>query len=329
MRHKPISIVIPTWNGRRLIETYVPSVLAAAAAYPATSEIIVVDDGSSDGTEAFLRETYPQITVVVREKNGGFARACNTGVERCQHGIVVLLNNDMRVDRDFFVGFSRHFDDPRLFAVLPSTPKIWNEPYADQRCIRIGLQFKYGFFETPIYEISSSAQGPNDWHTFKLSGGAAAIGKKKFLEIGGFDEMFSPFYWEDVDLSYRAWKKGWCIVYEPLSVARHRVHSTINRYNFKDTSISWISERNRYILVWKNVFDKKLLLKHFAFIPIRLFYSIVKGRLTVSLMALAGALKILPEIRLERKRQKRFQVFSDADILHQFSSPDRYDTNVT
>src|SRR5450432_2964351 len=110
------SVVIPNWNGRDLLAKYIPSVQAALADNPA-SELIVVDNGSTDGSAAFLREHFPRVKVVALETNLGFGGGSNAGFRAAQNDIVVLLNSDMRVERDFLAPLLAGFRDERVFAV--------------------------------------------------------------------------------------------------------------------------------------------------------------------------------------------------------------------
>jgi len=243
LKYAPISIVIPTWNGKKLLQQYLPAVVRSAQAYCAEIEIVVVDDGSKDGTVSYIKKYYPTINIISRDKNGGFAAACNWGVAKCKYEIVVLLNNDMLIEEGFFEHLSKHFKDPNVFGLALATPRLTNEPFSNQNGIRFGLKLKYGLIECPLFELVDKT-GPHEANfTFKLSGGASVIDKKKFLEIKGFDELFSPFYWEDVDLSYRIWKRNWHILYEPKSVARHQVHGTINSDYFDSKFIEWTHKR--------------------------------------------------------------------------------------
>src|SRR5713101_6546897 len=100
LRTEAASVVIPNWNGRDLLERYLPSVVRACAGHP-DNEIIVVDNGSSDGSAEFVRGNVPQVKLVALERNLGFGGGSNGGVIAAQNDIVVLLNSDMRVEPDF------------------------------------------------------------------------------------------------------------------------------------------------------------------------------------------------------------------------------------
>ena len=136
-----------------------------------------------------------------------------------------------------------------------------------------------------------------------------------FLQLGGFDELLSPFYWEDVELSYRAWKRGYTVLYEPRSVARHRISSTIGK--LKRRRVRRVEKRNRLLFHWINLHDSGMLASHVAWVvllaltaPLRLNPGF--------LSSLASALKLLPEARKRRLEEKRAAKLSDKDVLRVF-----------
>src|ERR1035438_5708395 len=110
------TVVIPNWNGKDLLAKYIPSVRAALAGNPA-NEILVVDNGSSDGSADFLRESFPDVTVLALPENLGFGGGSNAGVSAAKNEIVVLLNSDMRVAADFLAPLLEGFSDSEVFAV--------------------------------------------------------------------------------------------------------------------------------------------------------------------------------------------------------------------
>ena len=110
------SVVIPNWNGRELLEKYLSSVVAALAGN-AANEIIVVDNGSSDGSAEFVRRNFPRVKLVALERNLGFGGGSNAGLRAAKNDIVVLLNSDMRVEPDFLAPLVEGFTDEQVFAV--------------------------------------------------------------------------------------------------------------------------------------------------------------------------------------------------------------------
>src|ERR1035441_8422620 len=110
------TVVIPNWNGKDLLAKYIPSIRTALAGNPA-NEILVVDNGSSDGSADFLRENFPEVTVLALPENLGFGGGSNAGFRAARNDIVVLLNSDMRVAADFLAPLLEGFGDAEVFAV--------------------------------------------------------------------------------------------------------------------------------------------------------------------------------------------------------------------
>ena len=110
------TVVIPNWNGKDLLEKYIPGIRTALAGNPA-NQILVVDNGSTDGSADFLRATFPDVTVLALPQNLGFGGGSNAGFRAAKNDIVVLLNSDMRVAPDFLAPLLEGFRDPEVFAV--------------------------------------------------------------------------------------------------------------------------------------------------------------------------------------------------------------------
>lgn len=284
------TIIIPNWNGKKLLEKNLPAVLAAKP-----DEVIIVDDASSDDSVSFLKEKYPEIKIVQNKKNLGFAKSCNLGVEKAQGDIVVLLNNDVVPESDFLTKTEGDFDDPEVFAVSFNEPQwSWAKIY-----------WKNGFFEH-----ESGFKTDKTHFSGWASGGSSAFRKSTWNELGGFDDLYAPFYWEDIDLSYRAWKRGYKVLWEPKAVVHHKHEGTIGKHFNKDY-IDFISSRNQLIFVWKNISDNKLLSQHLKVIIINLIH--IK-----SVKSLLAALFKLPKIISTKNREKKFQKISDQKIFEQF-----------
>jgi len=310
MKIHNISIVIPTFDGKGLLEKYLPAVVSACKYYSIDNmEIIVVDDASTDGTALYLRSYFPFIKIITHETNKGFSISANDGVFSAANDIVVLLNNDVEPSNDFLTYFPGHFADKDVFAVRPGLKDSAEDDIIKDS--RTAGGFRRGFFEVTRIAKTGSL------YAFFAGGGCSALDKAKFIEMGGFDDIFSPFYFEDVDLSYRAWKRGWKIMYEPKCLAYHIKHATISRM-YKDTFIDTICERNKYFLVWKNITDKMLLLQHFAVIPARIIITLFLGRF-IYLKGFLMAISKLKEIIKERNAVKPFDVKTDREILGYFT----------
>lgn len=317
---EPISIVIPSWQGERLLQRFLGSVVAASKAYEGETETIVVDDGSTDGTQALLKKEYPQVQVLRLPSNQGFQRACNAGVQACRYRLVLLLNNDIEVQDGFLPPLPRHFGDPDVFGVRIRTLLVEGEKaLSDERevPVRITGKFWRGFLSCEAEPLSDSWRNSNQIPSFSFGGGAVIFDREKFLELGGFDDILRPIYWEDVDLSYRAWKRGWKIVTEIESFVTHYHRSTMSKA-LNSFSLALLGERNRYLLVWKDISDPYLLLQHFCYIPLRLLCSILLGRWS-SFLAFFTALGRLGEVFNRQRLQRLSYYLTDREILKKFA----------
>ncbi len=256
-RNHAASIIIPNWNGHDLLEKFLPFLMAALSGNP-ENEVIVIDNASSDESVQFLRANYPQLKVLKMERNLGFASAANVGVQAATNDIVVLLNNDMRVEPDFLPPLLENFTDPLLFAV---SSQIFLSDHSKRR-------EETGLTETwwQAGRLRVGHRIDTDLHVAYpcayAGGGSSAFDRRKFLELGGFDSLFHPFYYEDTDLGLLAWKRGWKVLYQPASVVHHQHRGTIGK-NFSAAYINGVVKKNALLYCWKNIHDWKMLASHF------------------------------------------------------------------
>ena len=174
-----------------------------------------------------------------------------------------------------------------------------------------GGYFRKGHFY--LYEKSPDDQS----QTLFACGGAFMVDRKHYLELGGFDTLYHPLYYEEIDLSYRALKRGWRVVYEPKSIAYHKVQSTITRQE-KRRQIGLISARNNYLFVWKNILDGGMTRQFLIYIPLFLLRDLfsLKSRFCI---AFTMALKRLPLALAGRKKERIAVRFSDKEILERIN----------
>ncbi|MBX9602503.1 MAG: glycosyltransferase [Bryobacteraceae bacterium] len=310
-RNRSASVVIPNWNGRDLLEKYLPSVLKALEGDP-DNELIVVDNGSSDGSADLLRERFPRVRVLALDRNLGFGGGSNAGFRAAKNDIVVLLNNDMRVAPDFLQPLLDGFTDPLVFSaacqIFFSDPaKVRQETGLTQVWWAGGNLRVRHRQDDAISGLYPCAYG---------GGGSCAYDRRKFLELGGFDELLAPFYMEDTDLGYLAWKRGWKVLYQPKSHVWHEHRGTIGK-RFSDAYIQGVLNKNYILFAWKNVHDWRMLLSHFlngiADSALSAGAGHAAGRLT-----LAGhlrAIRQLPAAIRSRWRARALAVLGDREAL--------------
>jgi GT2 family glycosyltransferase len=257
VRPSCVSVVIPNWNGRELLERFLPSVAAALAGNP-NNEILVVDNASTDGSVEFLRERFPSVRVLAMAANLGFGGGSNAGFRGARSDVVVLLNNDMRVEADFLEHLLKPFADPLVFSV---SCQIF---FSDPKKLREETGLTETWWETGRLRVRHRIDPEVD-RVFPCAypgGGSSAFDRRKFLELGGFDELFRPFYFEDTDLGMQAWKRGWKVLYEPRSIVYHEHRGTIGR-KFSQLHIHGVVKKNLVLYTWKNIHDWRMLGAHF------------------------------------------------------------------
>lgn len=303
---KSISIIILNYNGRKLLEENIPSILSNIDR-DITSEIIIVDNHSTDDSVEYLRSSFPQIKVIALDKNYGFCIGLNEGAKASRHELLFFLNNDIAANPGFLSQLVKHFENANVFGVSPKvirpTQGMINESL-------ITGEFKGGII-SPEFSISQKYNIPDrSFEVFSLCGAAMMVDKSKFLELGGLDRILAPFYYEETDLSYRALKRGFDIYYEPKSVVYHKHNQSIGKYLSKNKAL-WSYRKNQYLCTWKNINDPGYLLKHILqmVIPKILIPNIIEWK------ALFSAFLQLPEIIIRRHKQKKFYRLSDKEIF--------------
>lgn len=292
-----VSIVIPCYNTRDLILKNLPTVIAAAKnEVNRIMEIIVVDDGSSDDSAKVVKDNFPEVRLIRHKINRGFSCAVNTGVRMAKGNLVTLINTDVIPSLNFLESVLPHFEKENVFAV-----SLHEEGYSWAKA-----DFTNGYLSFGQGEITETAH-PSFW----ASGGSAVFRRDYWVKLGGMDEkIFSPLYWEDIDLSYRASKRGLQILWEPKAMVVHRHESTVSKLS--KSYVQRIRERNELLFIWKNITSARLIRRHIVAVASRALRH--PGYLRIILMALFK----LPAVFRARKREIRGAKLSDETIFEKF-----------
>ena len=299
-----VSIVIPNYNGRESLVENLPRVLTCGA-----DEIIVIDDASTDGSVEEIERRYKDITVLRNKKNLGFSSTVDGGVEKASGDIIVLLNTDVSPRQDFLEPLITHFSDLKVFAVgcLDESPE-------DNKIILRGRGvgvWQRGFLVHQRGEVDKT-------DTLWVSGGSGAFRKDLWQKLGGFDPLYNPFYWEDIDLSYRALKAGYKTLFDPKSQVVHKHEEGIIKQNFSPFYINIITYRNQFFFVWKNIRDGNLILSHFCWLPYHLIKALFSFDWAFWLGFILAIIK-LPQVISSRWKIRKLFVKSDKEIFSEFS----------
>jgi GT2 family glycosyltransferase len=314
------SIVVLNWNGRDLLAQGLPSILKAVQVDGRPHEILVVDNGSTDDSIEHLKEHFPEVRILALPQNLGFAEGNNAGVRAATHDVVVLLNNDMVVDPGFLGPLLNGFG-PETFAV---SSQIFHQDPSQRReeTGRTTAVFRRGMIDYSHREIES-APLPRDYYpVLWAGGGSSAFHREKFLALGGFQDLYSPAYVEDTDLSYQAWRVGWEVVLAPESIVYHRHRASTNR-RFSQSQLRVLVLRNQSFFIWKNIQSWRLLFSHGLHLPWNC-YRLARDYGIVSWISLLRAACAIPSVAAA-KLDFRFQtVCTDLQIFEMFSKPGLY-----
>jgi GT2 family glycosyltransferase len=284
-------------------------------------------DGQMEG-DPLSDQCAPSLKLIRNEINRGFGEACNRGFEAAGYPLVFLLNNDVEVDVNSIVPLVENFADPSVFAAHCRVFEL----SSGRECGTGKLgSFARGFIRVHRSYVPSSGKVEGQaehgalgshapLYSMFAGGGSAMFDREKFIEIGGFEPLLSPFYWEDVELSYRAWKRGYTVLYEPRSVTRHRVSSTISKLDQR--AVRKVEQRNRLIYHWIHLHERSMMVSHVLWVLLLAVTAPLRPK-PAFISSCVAALKRLPEIRKRRLEEKRAARRSDRDVFDLFGSLER------
>lgn len=269
-----ISVIVTNWNGIKLLKKNLINVINTS---PEAQEIIIADDASKDKSVSYikkLQQKYPKIRLIANKNNLGFGKNTNNAVSRAKGDLIVLLNSDITPEKNYIKNALPHFKNPSVYGVGFSEKD--NENWAK-------IFWKDGYIQyQPGKEIKKTHI--TGW----LSGGGCIIRKEIFQKLGGFDPIYAPFYSEDLDIGYRAWKSGYTLLWEPKCVIHHKHEATMSK--FPKRFLDYVKERNRLLTVLRNITDPKM---------------IRQNKITMILRVLSGP-NYLKIIRAAKKQIKKY-----------------------
>lgn len=302
-----ISIVIPNWNGEKRLLRHLPHVLQAAQ-HSNVEEVLIVDDASEDRSIEILEKDFPEVTLIKKNQNNGFSSTVNLGVKNSIGDIVVLLNNDASPKKDFLDVLIPHFKKKDVFSVGCNVGGFWTQAYFDK-----------GYL---WHQSASTEEGKGVLYheTLWTSGGSGAFRKDIWDEMGGLDTLFDPFYEEDMDLGYRAIKRGYMNLWESRSWVEHHNQGSLSKEiekgviasHFNSAFVQKTAQRNQLFFLWKNITSELLLQQHKQ--------ALVKMLITHPRYwsVFLAAVRHLPEVMQKRKLEQQFTKRTDEEILSLF-----------
>jgi GT2 family glycosyltransferase len=291
-------VIIVSWNGRAWLDFCLPSVLALD---PPPAEVIVVDNGSADGTAEHLHQVHPSVRVVALDENLGFAGGNNAGAQHARSPYLAFLNNDTEVEPGWLAALLAPAEADAQVGLVTSRIVFMDEPgtidSAGDGYLRCG-----GAFKRDHGGVAAAREGAAE--VFGACGAAFLIRRSLFEELGGFDDDFFMVY-EDVDLSYRARLRGVRCVYAPAAVAWHAGSTSIGHvspqqvfYGQRNLEWTWIKNTPARLL-WRSI------VPHAIYDAAAAVGYARQGHLGAWLRAKLSALKGLPRMLGKRAAVQR------------------------
>ena len=253
---KKIAVVILNWNGKDLMQKFLPSI----AQFSDLANVYVIDNASSDGSQQFLKLTYPNVIIIQNEGNFGFAKGYNIGLQDIKEEYLALVNSDIEVTENWLQPIVDLFESAQQTCIIQ--PKILDskrKEYFEYAGAAGGFIDKYGYpyCRGRIFESIEKDTGQYDDETeiFWASGACFFIRNKTFQSLKGFDESFFA-HQEEIDLCWRASNTDCKIVYTAKSIVYHVGGATLGATNPHKTFLNF---RNSLTMLLKNLPSSKIL----------------------------------------------------------------------
>ena len=254
---KKISVVILNWNGVGMLQKFLPKVVEYSVNQGV--EICVADNASTDESVSYLQANFPNVRLIVLDKNYGFAEGYNRALQQVEAEYVVLLNSDVEVTPHWLEPLVEYMDaHPEVAACQPKIRSERNKEYFEYAGAAGGYLDKYGypFCRGRIFDVVEKDEGQYDTvsSVFWATGAALFIRLKDYWEAGGLDGRFFA-HMEEIDLCWRLRSRGRGIVCIPQSVVYHVGAATLKRENPRKTFLNF---RNNLLMLYKNLPEKEL-----------------------------------------------------------------------
>lgn len=306
-----VNILILNYNGEELLKAYLPSFQKAVASSAFKCRLGVIDNQSRDQSVSFLKTNFPDVDVHLAKENKVLC-SYNPVAAALTDDILIFMNNDILVDENFIDPLVKPFlAQDNVFFVTPKCLSLHQKSYEGNKTrgrIRYGVFWSSALYEAHEAEIEK--QG------LTFAGGFGAFHRKKFLELGGYDDLFLPGRLEDTDLCFRAYKRGWKSLYEPKSIVYHQGGVSFHKvFGIKQTLV--INWRNTFLFMAKNLSDARLIAEVIFFLPLRLIYSLLTLKPEL-FFGFINSFPLLPSAFRKRKKLKKegfFKAVPDHEIF--------------
>ena len=252
---KKIAVVILNWNGAKLLEQFLPSVVA----FSDEAKIYVADNASTDTSLEVIKSKFPSVTIIQNDDNYGFAKGYNVALQNIEEEYLCLLNSDVEVTQNWLTPILSLFENnPEIGIIQPKILDYKNKAYFEYAGAAGGFidKFGYPFCRGRIFDTIEKDNGQYDDEQtiFWASGACFFIRRTIFNQLKGFDDDFFA-HQEEIDLCWRAFNLGYTAKYSPNSVVYHVGGATLNEGNPRKTFLNF---RNSLLMLLKNLPENQL-----------------------------------------------------------------------
>lgn len=296
-------IIALNYNGKELLSRFLPSWIKSARASRFPCAVTVLDNASSDGSVSYVKEHFPEAGVMVSAENRVLC-SYNEAVRHMDEEVVILINNDVETEENFV--------DPLLEVFLEKPDAFFVSAHGDCSVARnhwglIGADITYPGVERLIEKPG-----------YAFSAGVAAFDRKKFIELEGYDELYLPGLYEDIDLCYRGWKRGWKGYYEPRSRKAHLGSASMSK-RFTSKELQRLAFRNGILFMAKNISDPLLVANFIFFLTLRLVSAPLWNQ-WFFIQGFIDSLRRLPRALASRSRSVRKVPYHDRELLQRINN---------
>lgn len=289
-----VSAVLPSLGDTTLLERNLPPLLAELERCAAGDEVVVVDDTGEAVLGPWLAERHPTVRVVTRSENGGFAAALTDGARAAEGELLLALHPDVRVRAGFLEPLVAALDDEEVFAASPRVLAAGGGAPESHNALR----YEDGRLTIVPREADPEDRAPRP---VAFPCGCAFLARRaELLERGGFDPLFQPFRWEDVDLGLGAWRSGRSVLEVPAAVVEHGVEAGTLAAAVPEELLQAATEKNRLLVLWKYLDERRDAHDHLAALWRDALDAGMAGRRR-ELIWMALALQELPRVSRSRK----------------------------
>lgn len=306
------SFIIPNYNGEKILKNNLPKLFDLFHLDMNDVEFIIVDDGSVDNSVTYITsliqsEKYKNLNtkLVKNNVNVGFSSTVNRGVDEANGEFVILFNTDVIPENNFLKDVVKHFSDQKAFAV-----GFMDKSAEGDKVVLRGRgvgRWQRGLLHHKKGDVDKK-------NTLWVSGGSSIFRKSIWNILGGMYEIYNPFYWEDIDLSYRALKAGYTIVFDSEISVIHEHDKGAIKTHFKKNAITKTAYRNQIIFAWINMTDRSLLRAHMIWLPISFINALFKKDWVFiqGMLQAFGMLRKALEYRIKAQKQA---VIPDSEVI--------------